>query len=102
MAEKNKNQANITRIKATDSKSAKKVTKESRPAATKTESFKTASARFNPFAAIIGYFKGSWFELKQVRWPTRKATWGLTVAFFVVLILLLDAGFKYLFEIILG
>ena len=52
----------------------------------------------------IGYFKGAWIELKQVRWPDRKSTWGMTFAvvlftlFFVVLILLLDAGFKYLFE----
>ncbi len=45
----------------------------------------------------IGYFKG----------PDRKSTWGMTFAvvlftlFFVVLILLLDAGFKYLFDFII-
>jgi len=56
---------------------------------------------------IGGYFKGSWQELRQVRWPDRKATWGLTVAvllftlFFVVLIVLLDAGFTLLFDLIL-
>ena len=55
----------------------------------------------------IGYFKGAWIELKQVRWPDRKSTWGMTFAvvlftlFFVVLILLLDAGFKYLFDFII-
>lgn len=54
------------------------------------------------------YFKGAWQELKLVRWPTRKATWGLTLAviifslFFVALILLLDGGFTYLFELIIG
>lgn len=59
-------------------------------------------------ARIGGYFKGAWVELKQVRWPTRKATWGLTLAvilfsaFFVVLILLLDALFQYLFDFIIG
>ncbi|MBC7868794.1 preprotein translocase subunit SecE [Candidatus Saccharibacteria bacterium] len=53
------------------------------------------------------YFKGAWYELRQVRWPDRKQTWGLTAAvmifsaFFIVLIVLLDALFKYLFEIIL-
>jgi preprotein translocase subunit SecE len=58
--------------------------------------------------SIGGYFKGAWVELKQVRWPTRRATWGLTVAvvlftlFFVGMIIGLDAVFKSLFEIILG
>jgi preprotein translocase subunit SecE len=60
------------------------------------------------FAAIGGYFKGAWIELRQVRWPNRRATWSLTgavlayTAFFVIIVLLLDAAFKYLFEIILG
>lgn len=60
------------------------------------------------FKGIGGYFKGAWVELRQVRWPTRRATWGLTGAvllytlFFVVLVLLLDAAFKYLFELVLG
>ena len=55
----------------------------------------------------VGYFKGAWIELKQVRWSDRKSTWGMTFAvvlftlFFVVLILLLDAGFKYLFDFII-
>jgi preprotein translocase subunit SecE len=55
----------------------------------------------------LGYFKGAWHELRQVRWPNRKTTWGLTLAvilftaFFVVLVLLLDAGFKYLFDLII-
>ena len=55
----------------------------------------------------VGYFRGAWQELKQVRWPNRKATWSLTLAvilftiFFVILILLLDAGFKYLFDFII-
>jgi preprotein translocase SecE subunit len=54
------------------------------------------------------YLKGAWVELRQVRWPTRGATWSLTGAvllftgFFVVMVLLLDAGFKFLFEKILG
>ncbi|MDB5187016.1 MAG: secE [Candidatus Saccharibacteria bacterium] len=61
-----------------------------------------------PFVALGIYFKGAWYELQQVTWPNRKATWSLTAAllaftlFFVVLILLLDALFKYLFELILG
>ena len=61
-----------------------------------------------PIRATSAYFKGAWVELRQVRWPNRRATWGLTgavlvySAFFVVLVLLLDAGFKYMFELILG
>ena len=57
--------------------------------------------------AIGSYFKGAWVELRQVHWPNRRATWGLTAAviaysaFFVVFVLLLDAGFKYLFDLIL-
>jgi preprotein translocase SecE subunit len=56
---------------------------------------------------IGGYFKGAWIELRQVRWPNRKSTWSLTgavilfCAFFVVLIILLDDGFKALFNLII-
>lgn len=58
------------------------------------------------FCPIGRYFKGSWQELKQVRWPDRKATWSLTgavllfTAIFVVIIVLLDAGFEMLFNLI--
>lgn len=60
------------------------------------------------FRSIGSYFMGAWVELRQVRWPNRRATWSLTgavliySAFFTILVLLLDASFKYLFEIILG
>jgi len=53
-----------------------------------------------PFRSIGGYFKGAWQELKQVRWPNRRATWSLTLAvilfsaFFAVLILGLDTLFQ--------
>lgn len=64
-------------------------------------------AKKDDSAKSMGYFKGAWHELKQVRWPTRANTWSMTLAvilfttIFVVLILLLDAGFKWLFEQIL-
>lgn len=107
--------SNVTRIKASDSSSAS----EKKSKAPKAKSSKSAKPNKGakpiratrslpkPIAGIIGYFKGAWAELRQVHWPTRRATWGLTVAvlgfsaFFVVFILLLDAAFKYLFEIIL-
>ena len=50
------------------------------------------------------YFIGAWRELRQVRWPDRKATWSLTFAvvvysiFFFVLVIVLDAIFKYFFD----
>ena len=52
------------------------------------------------------YFIGAWRELRQVRWPDRQATWSMTLSvigftiFFVALILLLDAGFKFMFDFI--
>jgi preprotein translocase SecE subunit len=57
--------------------------------------------------AIGGYFKGAWQELRLVRWPNRRSTWGMTLAvilfsgFFAGLILGLDALFHYLFKEIL-
>lgn len=57
---------------------------------------------------FVGYFIGAWTELRQVRWPTRRATWGLSLAvilfsaFFTAMILLLDMLFKSLFEIIIS
>ena len=54
--------------------------------------------------AIGEYFAGSWRELRQVSWPTRKATWGMTLAVLLftliltVIILLLDIGFEQLFK----
>lgn len=67
---------------------------------------------FKPFRKIfepIGkYFTESWQELKLVRWPTRKETWKMTVAVlifsiaFVILVVLLDGLFNWIFTTILG
>lgn len=54
--------------------------------------------------AIGGYFKGAYQELRQVKWPNRRATWSLTFAvivftiLFVALILSLDYVFDLLFK----
>lgn len=54
--------------------------------------------------ATGAYFKGAAHELGQVKWPTRRATWGFTLAvilFTIVLsgfILALDYGFEQLFK----
>ena len=87
----------------------KKETSPEAPAAeTKSAEQKGMRNPLTPLKAIGSYFGGAWYELKQVRWPNRRATWGMTgamlgfTAFFVVIILLLDALFKYLFDLILG
>lgn len=98
-----KSETHVTRIRAT----APKATADKQP---KEKSSVPRTKRRNvlrPFVAIGGYFAGAWRELREVRWPTRGQTWSMTgalVAFtavFVVLILLLDILFKYLFELIL-
>jgi preprotein translocase subunit SecE len=54
--------------------------------------------------AIGGYFKGAWQELRQVRWPNRRATWSLTLAvilfslFWVGIIIGLDSIYSYVFN----
>jgi preprotein translocase SecE subunit len=61
-----------------------------------------------PFVAIGRYVKASWQELRQTRWPNRRATWGLTIAvilfsiFFAALILSADNLFDKLVEMILN
>lgn len=95
----------VTRITAVDDapKKASKPTK-----GTKSKAVSETTDKKNVFARIGGYFTGAWYELRQVRWPNRKATWALTLAvilfslFFVALIVLLDTFFKWIFEIIIA
>ena len=108
---------NVTRIKATESSAkAKKTVAAPSKRAVKSEKAKKApkasKQSSNKFIVLLsrigGYFKGAWYELKQVRWPNRRATWSLTLAvilfsaFFVVLIVLLDLGFSELFKLIIS
>lgn len=116
--------ANVVRIRASSSAKSKpaEVTETAVKAPVKTKAgkakaekpkkekvAKVKTRRKSPrvLRAIGSYFKGAWVELRQVRWPNRRATWGMTLAvlaysaFFVIFVLLLDAGFKYLFELIL-
>lgn len=104
-------ETNVTRIKAGDSSSTKKPIKaaKAKPATAHTVTNSMPKPkRAKALRAIGRYFKGAWVELGQVRWPDRRATWGMTgallafTAFFVVIILLLDAGFKYLFKLLIG
>ncbi|HXH27124.1 MAG TPA: preprotein translocase subunit SecE [Candidatus Acidoferrum sp.] len=51
-----------------------------------------------------GYFVGSWQELREVSWPNRRATWGLTFAVLLFTFVLvafifgIDTGFEQLFK----
>ncbi len=117
---------NVTRISASDNRDAKKTpakkaaaktatkatTKVSAKAVTakKATTKKTAAAQpkiKKESRGLIGYVKGAWYELKQVRWPTRRATWELTgavmafSAFFILFIFAMDTLFNYLFDTIL-
>ena len=116
--------AKVTRIKATDAKTEAKTpakatkatvkkTVKVKPAIDSTrtkaaETDKPAKRGVNPLRPIARYFKGSWHELMQVRWPDRKSTWSMTGAliaftiFFVLIILTADFGFSKLFNLILG
>lgn len=57
-----------------------------------------------PFVALGRYLRDSWREIRQVRWPSRKNTWKMTLAVlaycavFIVFIMLLDTFFTFLFK----
>lgn len=102
------NEAKVTRIKATDDtpKREKTSTKKEAPVK-KAVSKEPKGDKANVFVRIGRYFKGAWQELKEVRWPSRKATWSLTLAvilfsaFFGTLIVGLDALFNFIFKLII-
>ena len=106
--------ATITRKKVVvkDKKTAKnkrvKSKKEEKKAIKSDQSLKKTFILFRPFVALWRYLRDSWLELRQVRWPNRKATWKMVLAvliytaLFTVLITLLDLFFTWLFNLILG
>jgi preprotein translocase subunit SecE len=100
--------SSVVRVRAKDDTPSKaKPAKREKKPTTKVATSEKKKVK-NPLIAIGGYFKGAWQELRQVRWPNRQAAWSMTAAllaftaFFVALILLLDALFKYVFQLILG
>ena len=89
-------------------KVSKKEAKKAEKMAKKSEnSGKKVFILFRPFVAFFRYLKNSWQELRQVRWPNRKATWKMVVAvliytaIFVTIISLLDLFFRWLFNLII-
>ena len=63
---------------------------------------------FRPFVAFGRYLRDSWREIRQVRWPNRKATWKMVLAvffycaIFMIFILVLDAFFTFIFNQLLN
>lgn len=94
--------------RAQTEKSSTKTTKTSAKTKTAASKPKNSKSCRNPLSAITSYFRGAWQEIKQVRWPDRRSTWGMvgalivfTAALFLVIILL-DYGFAWLFKLIMG
>ena len=63
---------------------------------------------FVPFIALGRYFRNSWRELRQVEWPSRRATWQMTLGIILfclvigIFVLLSDWGSQWLIrEVIL-
>lgn len=97
----------VRKIKLDSKKTAKKEVVEAevvREPKTKRRAPKAARIAASPVVGTGRYIKGSWDEIRQVRWPSRKATWGMTLAvilftaFFSIVILLLDGLFQMLFK----
>ncbi len=100
----------ITKIKAKDEpKPKKEVSAVKKPAKVeKPAEAKKPFVLLRPFVAFFRYLKDAFKEIRQVRWPSRKATWKMVLAvliytaLFVVVISLLDLFFTWLFNLILG
>lgn len=96
----------VTRLKASNDKKPSKKAAPSKSAKLVAPVDTTPKKR-NFFIRFLGYFKGAWYELRQVRWPNRRATLGMTLALllftliFAVLILVVDLAWENLFKLIL-
>lgn len=90
------------KAKRKDQKAAEKMT------VTDKKSEKKPFILIRPFVYLGRYIRDSWRELRQVRWPNRKATWKMVLAvliytaIFVIFISLLDLFFTWLFNLILA
>lgn len=105
--------AKITRIKA--GSSPKEPEKKAQPVDTKSKKVEKKAKKsekkpfilIRPFVYFFRYIRDSWREIRQVRWPSRKATWKLFfailiyTALFIAVIMLLDALFTWLFETVI-
>lgn len=107
--------AKITRIKAKDDAKPEKVAKPEKAAKPekvapekKTKAKKKPFILVRPIVYFFRYLRDSWREIRQVRWPSRKATWKLFFAILIytflfgAIIMLLDVFFTWLFNLIIG
>lgn len=98
-----KQQAKAAKAKTKAAKAKAKATKSATPEKPLKQVFLLA----RPFVALGRYLRDSWRELRQVRWPNRKATWKMTLAvlvycaIFIIFIMLLDALFTFIFDLLL-
>lgn len=62
-------------------KSTKKQVKEKKASPKKTSNSKSTKTfiLFRPFVAFGHYLRDSWRELRKVEWPSRRATWKMTL-----------------------
>lgn len=104
MSKKTPKDKKISQDKVVKDKTAKKLKKSS----AEEKPLKSVFILARPFVTLGRYLRDSWRELRQVRWPNRKATWKMTLAvlvycaIFFVFILLLDMFFTFIFNLIFG
>ena len=99
---KNSENKKVRAKEAAAAKKAAKAEKKAEKAAAKEG--KKVFFLFRPFVAIGRYVRNSFREVRQVRWPDRKATWKMTLSVVVyvlliaAVIMLLDALFTFIFN----
>ena len=109
--EEKSNEPTITRkkvvVKDKKTEKTKKVAEKKAKKESKKSEGKKTFILFRPFVAFGRYLRDSWREIRQVRWPNRKATWKMVLAvlvytaIFIIVISLLDLLFTWLFSLIL-
>ena len=97
----------VVKDKQSDKTKRKEIKKAEKKITNEKKSDKKTFILFRPFVALFRYLRDSWKELRQVRWPNRKATWKMVLAvliytaIFMIFISLLDMFFSWLFNLIL-
>lgn len=114
MAKAVKKSSKLTRIKAQASTKAKnsllaraekKVNKTSDQAKRQAKQEQPAKAKKNK--GLIAYIKGSFREIRLVKWPGRKETWSMTLAVLIygiiiaAVVLLLDNLYNWSFKLLI-
>ena len=94
-------------LKDKKSEKAKKLAEKAKKVESSKPEGKKVFILFRPFVALGRYLRDAWREIRQVRWPNRKATWKMVLAvliytaLFVIIISLLDLFFTWLFSLII-